>query len=293
MTLISRVLGAFGRNARCACALIAAASFGLWACGAPEARAASSAASMAVSVGYGGYYVADGWVPVHVWVRNAGQAAMAKLVLRVGGPEFGDRRITGELAWPLWLPKDGIASTFIDVPGSAISQGAALNLVLGDRVVSTSWLGGNSVSHVDLVGVVSDSSQATQFLAGTSADGTPVLPVGLRAYDLPTSAQALADLSALVASVDELNALSKEQLEALRTWVDQGGLLIVTGTGLAPSELAPLPISPGAWRIRERRRPRELRGHECRPRSNRVDGWAGRGRRAALGRIERDSVPRE
>ncbi|ACV59056.1 hypothetical protein Aaci_2044 [Alicyclobacillus acidocaldarius subsp. acidocaldarius DSM 446] len=248
MRLVSRCLQALGRNPAVACAAIAAASLGFWAPRAPEAFADASV-SMATAVGYGGYYVADEWVPVHVFVRNEGPAGMAKLVLRVGGPSIGDRRVSGEFTWPLWLPKGGSASTFIDVPGSALSQGTALDLVAGDRVISTSWLGGNSVSHVDLVGVVSDSSQATQFLAGTSADGTPVLPVALRPYDLPTSAQALANLSALVASVDELRALSNAQARALATWVDQGGLLIVTGTGLAPPAFGLLPISPGAFQV--------------------------------------------
>ncbi len=247
MRFVSRCLEALGRYRALACAAITAASLVGSMLLAPVASADS--VSMATAVGYGGYYVADAWVPVHVVVRNEGPANMAKLVLRVGGPSIGDRRVTGVLTWPLWLPKDGDTSTFIDVPGSALGQGTALDLVVGGRVVTSSWLGGNSVSHVDLVGVVSDSSQATQFLAGTSADGTPVLPVALKAYDLPTSAQALANLSALVASVDELRALSAAQARALANWVAQGGLLIVTGTGDVPSEFGQLPISPGAFQV--------------------------------------------
>lgn len=249
MRMVSRARRALVRHTVAALAAAAAICATWEASRAPEVFADASPVSMAVAVGYGGYYVADEWVPVHVWVRNGGRAEMAKLVLRVGGPSIGDRRVAGELAWPLWLPKGASASTFVDVPGSALAQGASLDLVIGNRVVSTSWLGGNSVSHVDLVGVVSDSSQATQFLAGTSADGTPVLPVALRAYDLPTSPQALADLSALVASVDELRALSKAQVRALAAWLDQGGMLVVTGTGLAPAELGALPISPGAFAV--------------------------------------------
>ncbi|WP_237699899.1 hypothetical protein [Alicyclobacillus acidocaldarius] len=248
MRFVSRCLRELDCKPMVAFAAIAAACLGFWTVPAPKTFASASV-SMATAVGYGGYYVADEWVPVHVWVRNDGSAVMGKLVLRVSGPSIGDRHVAGALTWPLWLTKGGTTSTFIDVPGFALSQGAELNLVLDGRVVSTSWLGGNSVSHVDLVGVVSDSSQATQFLAGTSADGTPVLPVALRPQDLPTSAQALCDLSALVANVDELEALSKAQAESLATWVDEGGLLVVTGTGTLPSALGTLPIAPGAFQV--------------------------------------------
>ncbi|GMA56214.1 hypothetical protein GCM10025858_07170 [Alicyclobacillus sacchari] len=126
------------------------------------------------------------------------------------------------------MPRDGWTSKEIALPGNILNKGATVSLIAGDETLATASLTGNAVSHVALVGVISDNPQETQFLAGVSSDSTPVL-VALDASSVPAAVDLLAGLSAIVVSIPELSSLSTAQGIALREWVKVGGLLIVTG----------------------------------------------------------------
>ncbi|WP_281758543.1 hypothetical protein [Alicyclobacillus hesperidum] len=213
---------------------------------AASAQVDKQAVSMSVEVGYSGYYSTDDWVPVHISLHHNGAATTGDLAVAVNESLNNGRRGAGVLKWPIALPRDGWTSKEIALPGSILTKGATVSLIVGDATLSTAPLTGNAVSHVALVGVISDDPQETQFLAGASSDSTPVLPVALDASQVPVAVDLLAGLSAMVASIPELSSLSTIQQNALREWVKEGGLLIVTGAGSPLPGWPNLPLIAGA-----------------------------------------------
>lgn len=146
------------------------------------------------------------------------------------------------------LPKNGWTTRQISLPGSVLNQGASVVLTAGGKTIDTVPLEGNAVSRVSLVAVITSSPQDTQFLAGSSNNATPVLPVAVTPSSIPDSVDLLSGLSAVVASVPTLDSLTVAQQKALHTWVELGGLLVVAGTGEQLAGWPTLPLSEGAER---------------------------------------------
>lgn len=204
--------------------------------------------SIQIAVGYGGYYKKTDWVPATVTIHHTGQAEAAQLAVEVNQSLSTQSRLSGSLNWPIQLPKNGTVTTQIEVPGSALSLGATLTLSHSNQTLASSSLVGNAVSHVALVVVLSATNQDTQFLAGTSVSSNPVLPVAVNPSLFPSNVNVLNSLTAVVASPSTFKHLTKRQQVALHTWVELGGLLIVSGTsGDVPAMWEPVfPLFSGA-----------------------------------------------
>lgn len=210
------------------------------------AAAKQPTAWMGATVGYGGYYQTDNWVPVTLTIHHVGPEKSADLVVRVDQSFTAGRRASGELRWHISLPTNGWIKRQIEVPGGVMSSGTTVSLIANGHTLYNTSLTGNAVSHVALVAVLSTSTQETQFLAGSSTNSNPVLPVAVDPAWLPASVNVLDGLTSVVTSVPTLATLSSAQQNALAAWVKLGGLLIVTGTGQAPSAWASeLPLTTG------------------------------------------------
>lgn len=204
---------------------------------------------MGATVGYSGYYKLEDWVPITLSIHHVGRATPANLVVKVNQRFANGRRADGKLQWSVKLPKDGWITEQISVPGSMLNQGASVDLVAGDETLDTVTLSGNAVSRVSLVAVVTDSPQDTQFLAGSSSSSMPVLPVAVNPTAIPNSVDLLSGLSAVVITVPTLASLTKSQQSALHTWVELGGLLVVSGVGRSLSAWPRMPLSEGTSRM--------------------------------------------
>lgn len=200
---------------------------------------------MGASVGYGGYYKTDNWVPVTLTIHHVGPEKSADLVVGINQSFTAGRRASGELRFHTDLPKNGWIKRQIEVPGGVLSQGATVSLKSHGKSLYSTVLTGNAVSQVALVAVLSKSTQATQFLAGSSANSNPVLAVAVDPAWFPSSVNVLDGLTAVVTSVPTLTGLSPEQQQGLEAWVKLGGLLIVTGTGKSSTQWWNLPLREG------------------------------------------------
>ncbi|WAH38488.1 hypothetical protein [Alicyclobacillus dauci] len=201
---------------------------------------------MGATVGYGGYYKKEDWVPVSLTIHHVGPEKNGQLVVRVNQPLLANRRLSGSLQWPVQLPTDGWSQVQITLPGGVLDEGATVTCVANGKPLYTADLTGNAVSHVALVAVLAKNNQATQFLAGASTSSNPVLPVAVNPDGFPTSANVLDSLTAVVTPVSTLEQLSTAQQQALQDWVKFGGLLIVSGTGYGTNMWrSVLPLTPG------------------------------------------------
>jgi hypothetical protein len=80
-----------------------------------------------------------------------------------------------------------------------------------------------------LVGVLSDDGIVPSGLGSVRRGGNPVAVAMLTPADLPTDPRALQPLDALIVRQASSDRLTTDQRAALRTWIEQGGQLIVAG----------------------------------------------------------------
>src|SRR6266536_6176761 len=80
-----------------------------------------------------------------------------------------------------------------------------------------------------LAGVLSDDGVVPSGLGSVRRGGNPVAVAMLTPADLPTDPRALQPLDALIVRQASSDRLTSDQRAALRTWIEQGGQLIVAG----------------------------------------------------------------
>jgi hypothetical protein len=220
-------------------AFVAVVSAALLTCAgvasAPCALAASQSLTIRASVGFAGYYESDGWVPVTVHVENPGPTVHAEFDIAVYAVVGNGRETNTVFRWMRTLGP-GSQTVQLSLPGPVLSQSPVLQCFVHGRLAAVTPLGGNVVHNVSLAAVLSSSPQDAQFLTGAS-DGTasgssagePILPVAVGVQSLPQSANLLGGLALVAASPSSLSLLGANQAAALKTWVDLGGVLLVTG----------------------------------------------------------------
>lgn len=198
-----------------------------------------------VTVGYGGYYKTNDWVPVTLLIHHVGPQHKGTLEIQVNQTYPNGKRIAGTLEWPENLPTNGWIRRQVAIPGNILSQGASVSLISGGQTLYNAPLSGNPVNNVSLVAVLTTTTQDTQFLAGSSTTNGPVLPVAVDPSTFPTTYNLLNGLDAVAVTVDTLSALTPEQQDILRNWVKLGGLLVVMGTGDVGAQWNDLPMTQG------------------------------------------------
>ncbi|QSO52596.1 hypothetical protein JZ785_01190 [Alicyclobacillus curvatus] len=219
----------------------------LWGPAPTEAQAASL--KMSASVGLNGFYDRYGWVPVELRFADVPVSTSAVVSVQVNASFDASRNAGGALEWSVPLVRGRVATREISVPGWVVYSNAVVDCLVNNEVVAQTRLSGNELGKVAFVGVLSTRAEAAQFLTGSTdgAGGLPVLPMTFAANSLPTNANLLQSLTAVVASPDELGDMNSAHREALLEWVRLGGLLVVTGTSPTPPafEAGILPLVAG------------------------------------------------
>lgn len=210
---------------------------------------AASGPRMSAVVGLNGFYDRYGWVPVELRFNHVSLTASAVVSVEINAAFDATRNAAGALEWSVPLERGRVTTREISVPGWVVYSNAVVDCLVNNEVVAQTRLSGNELGKVAFVGVLSGRAEAAQFLTGSTdgAGGLPVLPMTFGANSLPTNANLLQSLNAVVASPDELADMDAAHRQGLLEWVKLGGLLLVTGTSPSPPawEVSILPLLAG------------------------------------------------
>lgn len=203
---------------------------------------------MSATVGFHGFYSKYSWVPVFVSIQDRTGEKDAVIRLNVDDAFDATRVAVSTLEWGVRLVPGKTVTREISVPGWVIDRNGAVQCWVGNELQSTLTLSGNQLGKVAFVAVLSRIPQAAQFLTGSTqgAGGLPVLPIAMDPNSLPTAANLLSSLTAVVATPDSLVMMDAAHRDSLLRWVKLGGLLVVTGTNASiPDWESVFPLLPG------------------------------------------------
>lgn len=196
-------------------------------------RAAPAAQSGGVTLeavaGFDSYFRSNEPTPIRVAVANEGPDLDARI--EIERPALmSDASGKAVYVRPVALPTHSRKVETIYVPGAPGLKGARVRLLQGDNVLAETTLNATPASADDLiVGVLSSAPSTLDFLAGVHSpgDATRIAPLTLDA--LPAQAIGLESLDLLIIDDAATDGLGTAQRDALRSWIERGGQLIVAG----------------------------------------------------------------
>jgi hypothetical protein len=179
-----------------------------------------------INAGFDGFYKSDTWVPIRVTVANEGAALEARVQWR----SADEPHPANVFYTPVSLPTHSRKELTLYAPLSG-QRRIAVDLLAGDTRLLSGGATLSALSREDfLCGVVGGDSSLLYFMSALkNTSGNRVAVAHLSPAELPEQAQAWASLDLLVFNDVDTAALSREQREALATWVAFGGHLVVAG----------------------------------------------------------------
>lgn len=212
--------------------------------------------SLALDVGFDGYYRVGYWTPVRVTMENSGANFSGVLALQT----FSARSATNQGApilspWsftqPVTLPHNARKTVTLTVPmylGSSYHPSGVLAKLVDahGRTVASQETSPEYAGVTDmLVGVLSDNSagfNALSYLTLPDRD-ISVLVAALDRNTFPTSTTVLSAFDVIILDNFATSTLSGGQLRTLQAWANQGGALIEVGGANWQRTLASLPAA--------------------------------------------------
>ena len=180
-----------------------------------------------VRPGFDGLGKAGHWLPVQVVVANDDPALTgeARLVTRPSGG--GPRAAYSQ---DVEVPRRGRKLLQFAVPAPGTGSELRVELVSGSQELAARDTPVRLLNPSDfLVGVLSEEGVPPAGLAATRRGSGPVGVARLTPADVPADPVVLQALDALVVRNAAGDRLTSAQRSAIRTWVETGGQLIVTG----------------------------------------------------------------
>jgi hypothetical protein len=215
-----------------------------------SSTAANSGPSIHVSAGFDARYRDGNWIPVQVTLSNNGPDFTGTVAINIPAPYYSGQPATIYQV-PVTLATGAQKQVTLYVPllleASGITKSLNVDLLdsNGNRVTrQTATL--RSLGQNDLfIGLLSDLTTGLGPLnAVTLPDQTASLIIEpLSVATLPTTASALKNFDLLILDNFTTSTLSQEQLTALQSWVNQGGVLLLVGGPEWRNTLSPLPTS--------------------------------------------------
>lgn len=196
------------------------------------ALSAQYALDVEAIVGFSGVFRAGTWTPVHVTIQNLGQDVRGDLSLEIErGDRFGPQRYSIVVSRPVELVSGSSKAFSFVVPLDTTVYPLTIRLTDGDEIAHE--------ERYDLLGKSVPSQLALVLARRPNLDfllplynnrDTRVLDVvySLPNY-LPTAWQGYEAIDIMVIHDARLQELSREQVDAIASWVASGGRLVVSG----------------------------------------------------------------
>ncbi len=225
-------------------------------------RAADGPAITRVSIGFDEQYQDGNWVPVQVTLSNNGTDFSGKVSIQVPSSSYnipGNATSTSIYQEPISLPPGSHKQVTLYIPLNLGTQGNRSPITVdlldsNDHKIASHTSSPNSISpNTVVVGIL--STQPNNFGMLNSAlssvlNASIIQTKMLTATTLPNQADILRNFDAIVIDNFTTQTLASDQIAALQSWVNQGGVLIVTGgpewqrtIGHLPSSLLPMVIT--------------------------------------------------
>ncbi len=204
--------------------------------------------SLQVSAGFETRYRDGNWIPVQVTLHNDGPDFSGTLSLSAVLPRYlgqNSAALTSNYQLPISLPEGTQKQVTMYLPLYLDVQSVAVKLLDNSgKTIKTQTAPLNPLLPGDFfVGILSDQSSGFGPLSTAllpDPDSSLVIQF-LDASTIPTLAATLKNFNAIVLDNFTTANLNTAQLQALQTWVDQGGTLILAGGPAWRRALSSLP----------------------------------------------------
>ncbi|MBE7532066.1 MAG: hypothetical protein HND44_10205 [Chloroflexi bacterium] len=184
--------------------------------------------TLAARAGFDGLYKGEYWLPVVVSVANSGPAIEGEVRVYTGANTNTELRYRAPISLP--TQSDKRVTLYIRMTGAA--SVALVQLADDDGQViaqtRTSQLARVSADGL-LYGVVSPDAGTFDFLSRVAGSRSDTAVAYLSLADLPDAPVAWNALDVLVLNDTDTTQFTADQLQALESWVNTGGQLVVTG----------------------------------------------------------------
>ncbi len=217
---------------------------------------------MTITLGFGSTYKEGYWTPAYVTFNNDGPEFRGTLSLSTYMGSMRASLLNYASPWhfeqPVHLKKNTQQTVTVYIPfylSNLPPRGvvAVLHDNHGQTIATQTTYGGYGVQPGNLfVGVLTDSGSEFGALDNVTLPNQTNAPtrVMLNTDTMPTTAAALANFDLIVVADFSSDSLSVAQINALRTWVNQGGILVEIGgpqwqrtVDKLPSDLVPVAIN--------------------------------------------------
>ncbi|MGB8954044.1 MAG: hypothetical protein WCC10_01600 [Tumebacillaceae bacterium] len=184
-----------------------------------------------VVVGFESAFRETALTSVQVTVENKGDDFTGRLVVK---PKYDNQGqfIASNFVKDVVIPKNATKKLTMEVPGGLFREAVDVQLVdQGGKEVDVASPGTSNINDGMLLGGIAQSKDDLNLftLVTSPAVGGKVTLRKLDAADLPEQSDVYGALDLLVVNHAPQDKISPEQIQAIKTWVENGGKLLLSG----------------------------------------------------------------
>lgn len=209
---------------------------------------------MKTEIGYKGNLKQDKWNPLKLTLTSDRDIS-GDIVLRVTNTNGNGQEAA--YVQHVELPKDTSKELIMAVPGffynkdnneitfyeGSYKNGKPIKFASGKNIIQKSSM------QNGLVGVLSDDPDTMNFLSALNAKGSTLVTVPMTKEDISSDSILLDGLDVLVINNFASDTLSNQQQESIKSWVESGGTLVLSGgagyskTAAPFTDIAPVQVN--------------------------------------------------
>ena len=209
-----------------------------------EAEKSNENISITGSIGYDGNYIVNKITPFNISISNSGEDIEGEIQVKVYTNNFynyeGEESNIYSLYYqPIELPKGSTKGYKMEIPLTAIRKNYLISIVdksgnvIASKNIPTNALDPGTV----MVGVLSDAPESLNYLKNLKLAQSNVSGVNydnitfLNEDSFPSSKSIIDNFKVIIINDFDTKQLSSEQVQTLKSWIINGGMLVL-GTGI-------------------------------------------------------------